>query len=245
MAICCRILGLMPKLIANILSHNELIYIQNLIPQVAQFVDKIIVVDDESADGTVEFLSRWPMVKIVHRKFDLNFSNQRNAAVDLVDEGDWIFRIDADEVLSKALVNNLHSTVMQLDSAGVDRCMIPIYHMVTYGLCKQEAGLEIRLFKKVPGLQYQKQFHEQVTASFPGGMIKFPSWMGLIHFKYMDMNRIKYTREFFIKNGLYDPKDLERRIQEDYGFLPPFVEFEINQELDSYLCSNRFLKEKE
>jgi glycosyltransferase involved in cell wall biosynthesis len=230
----------MPKIVANILCHNELVYLRSLIPKVAKICDEIIVVDDLSSDGSKEYLESWPIITRIERKFELNFSDQRNAALSLVQDGDWVFRIDADEIPSENLMVDFKESLSKIEAQGVDRIQIPIYHLVTFGMCLQETGCEIRLFKKNSSCLWHKQFHEEIRASFEGGLLKFPSWNALLHFKYMDANRIKYTREFFVQNGLYDKDDLERRINENISFLPPFLNYELSGEFKNYICSNRF-----
>lgn len=70
------------------------------------FCDEIIVVDDFSTDGTWEYLrSQWPRVTAFQRKLD-TFSAQRRALHERVN-GDWMLILDADEVATEELKDEL------------------------------------------------------------------------------------------------------------------------------------------
>lgn len=226
----------MPRLVANILSHNELHYLENLIPQVANMVDRIVVVDDESTDGTLNYLASWPMVEVIHRKFDLNFSNQRNTALERVNDGDWVWRIDADEIPTSKM-RHIKSVIAHLDAIGIDRLQVPIYHLINFVMCKQEIGVEIRLFKKNPTCSYQGNIHERITATFPGLLHRLPEDFGLVHLKYMDTNKVHQLQTEYISKGLYKKDDVDRRLHLDAAFLPSSISFHCSEDLESYLCT--------
>jgi glycosyltransferase involved in cell wall biosynthesis len=240
-------MGFMPRIVVNILCHNDLIYLQNLIPQVQRFSDRIIVVDDCSTDGTGEYLSTCVNVQRIERKFDLNFSNQRNVALQEVDDGDWIFRIDSDETLSDRLVDNLPHVLDYCEGNRFDRVSVPIFHMVNFDMCKLQLGLELRLFKKNHTCIYIDTFHERVHGIFPKDtrQITFPEHYTILHCKYADRSKIDYTKSFFIQNNLYDPDDLRSRIEMEATFLPADITYTINPQLRDYLCTQSIYGTKE
>lgn len=229
----------MPRIVANILCHNDLVYLENLIPQVERYVDKIIVVDDCSIDGTKEFLERRPMVHRIERKFDLNFSNQRNAALEEVDNGEWAFRIDSDE-LPTTNFKEIPHIVEYFESRNVNRFAMTIYHLVNTAMCKVQTGVELRLFKKNASCLYIKPFHELIHGDFGKEIqVILPDWFSLIHFKYADKNKLAFTKGFFVDNGLYDPKDLQQRIDSENTFTPPHLTYEMSDKFREYICTNQ------
>lgn len=229
----------MSKLVANILCHNDLVYMQNLIPTVKRFCDRIIVVDDCSTDGSREYL-RCQGIEVLERKFDLNFSNQRNHMLQEVENGEWVFRIDSDEVPSDRIVKDIRGVVEYFDKTGINRTAMPIYHLTSFGMCKVQMGNEIRLFQKNSTCMYQGKFHEEMHADFGQKLqAPLPEHLCLLHFKHFDKNRIKYTEDFFLPNALYELSDWQERRAMESTYLPPFVTYTINETLKNYLCSNR------
>lgn len=68
-----RVFKTMSRIVANILCHNDILYLKNLIPQVERFADRIIVVDDCSDDGTkVEETKTTYIEKGIYQIGDLN-----------------------------------------------------------------------------------------------------------------------------------------------------------------------------
>lgn len=227
------------RIVVSILCHNDLIYLKNLIPQVEKFADRIIITDDCSDDGTKEYLATRRVEHIVH-KFNLNFSDQRNIALQEADNDDWFFRIDSDELPTLGLIRDIRGMLKYFESNKVNRTIIPIYHLTSFGMCHTQMGTELRLFKKNSSCIYKGNIHEEMDGIFGNdfGQASLPSHYGLVHFKYFDKNKLEYTEKFFIPNKLYDQKDWKGRKAKEITFLPPFITYNLNEELDSYLCTN-------
>jgi glycosyltransferase involved in cell wall biosynthesis len=84
---------------------NEEIHIPSTLSQFYLLVDRIVVVDGGSTDGTVEWCKRMG-AEVFHRPFRNNFSDQRNFALSLLDT-DWVYFHDADERLEPTLIDIL------------------------------------------------------------------------------------------------------------------------------------------
>lgn len=101
------------KLSTLIITYNEVGYIEKCIESVS-FADEIIVVDSFSTDGTYEFLSKHPKVEVIQRPF-LNFTDQKSYALELA-SNDWVLFVDADEVITPELQNEILQTINSKDS---------------------------------------------------------------------------------------------------------------------------------
>ncbi|NTU46684.1 glycosyltransferase family 2 protein [Candidatus Roizmanbacteria bacterium] len=97
-------------LTAVILTKNEENNIVRAVQSV-QFCNKIIVLDDNSTDKTVELAKR-EGAQIVTHSLDNNFAQQRNYALRLV-ETDWVLFIDADEEVSEELRDELQTSKLE------------------------------------------------------------------------------------------------------------------------------------
>lgn len=95
------------SLTAIILTYNEEIIISKCI-EALDFVDEIIVFDSYSTDSTAK-IAISVGAKVVKRKFD-NYANQRNEALKTVSAStDWILMVDADEIVTNELNNEIKS----------------------------------------------------------------------------------------------------------------------------------------
>lgn len=96
------------QLTALVITYNEIGYIEKCIESVS-FADEIIVVDSFSTDGTFEYLMDHPKVKVIQNPFE-NFTAQKSFALKQA-TNDWVLFLDADEIVSNALQNEITETV--------------------------------------------------------------------------------------------------------------------------------------
>lgn len=100
-----------------ILTHNEAANIERTLDRL-EWAPDIVVVDSGSTDGTRERLAHYPKVRVFERPFT-NHAEQWNYA--LKETGvrtEWVLALDADFVLSEALVAELASLVPPSGVAG-------------------------------------------------------------------------------------------------------------------------------
>jgi len=81
-------------------------YIERCIDSVA-FADEIIVVDSYSSDGTYEYLSAHPKVKVIQHPFQ-DFTKQKTFAMKQA-SNDWVLFLDADEVVPNPLRHEIQA----------------------------------------------------------------------------------------------------------------------------------------
>ncbi|MEM9866984.1 MAG: glycosyltransferase family 2 protein [Bacteroidota bacterium] len=101
-----------PKLSALVITYNEMGYIERCLESVA-FADEILVVDSYSTDGTYEYLLNHPKVTVLQHPFE-NFTAQKSYALSQ-STNDWTLFLDADEVVTPDLKEEILSTIQSPD----------------------------------------------------------------------------------------------------------------------------------
>jgi glycosyltransferase involved in cell wall biosynthesis len=92
-----------------ILAYNERLHIERCVSSAQQFARQVLVVDSGSDDGTVE-LAKKLGAQVFHHAWENNHARQVNWAIDnLPIEGQWVFRLDADEWVSAELAAELEA----------------------------------------------------------------------------------------------------------------------------------------
>jgi len=142
----------MQRIKTIILTYNESIHIKRCIESVRQFSSSIMLVDSFSTDNTVEIAEAMG-VEVKKNNF-VNYSTQFNWAIENAgDDYDWLFRIDADEVVDNELAANI---VNQIDSLSevIDGILVNRW-MMFMGESIKKGGLfpvkVVRLWKKGRG----------------------------------------------------------------------------------------------
>lgn len=85
-----------------ILTKNEEKNLEILLGFLNDYKIKILIVDSGSTDNTLEICKKYE-VEVLFNRFK-DFSSQRNYALNVV-KTDWVLFLDADELLSKDLIN--------------------------------------------------------------------------------------------------------------------------------------------
>ena len=127
--------------------------------QSVAWADEIIVVDGGSKDGTVELARRYTS-KVYERAFD-HFSNQKNYGVERA-TGEWIFSIDADEIVSPKLKASLLKVLKEgssFDGFYLQRINFLFGRRLLFAGQGKEKLL--RFFRKGRG-RFEQPIHEKV-----------------------------------------------------------------------------------
>ena len=100
---------------AIILTYNEEKHLERCIESIKSIAKKIIVVDSYSTDATVEIANKLG-AKVKQNKW-INYASQFNWAISKLDvDTEWVLRIDADEVLTGELANEIKSKLRNTPS---------------------------------------------------------------------------------------------------------------------------------
>lgn len=135
----------MSSITISILTKNEEENIISVINNAKKCTNKILIIDSGSSDKTVE-LAEAAGAKVVYRKWDDDFSAQRNFALDKIDT-EWILYLDADERLNDELINAIKKEIAKNDNVQykIKRKSVAFGRAFNYGVLKPD--FVARLFK--------------------------------------------------------------------------------------------------
>lgn len=104
---------------AIVLTKNEEKNIGNCLDSIRGLVERVIVVDSGSTDRTVEIAKSYG-AEVYHHEW-IHYANQFNWALDNFEiRSKWIYRIDADEVVTPELKNEIEAACAEHDSDDVN-----------------------------------------------------------------------------------------------------------------------------
>ena len=133
------------KISIFIITYNEAHIISKCLEKLKTF-DEIIVVDSGSTDATVSICESFG-AKVISHKFE-NFGLQKQFALEQTTHN-WVLSLDADEVLSDALISEIHNINHQ---ENIKAYTIPRTHVFLNKVFKYGAESKrpiLRLFNKL------------------------------------------------------------------------------------------------
>jgi glycosyltransferase involved in cell wall biosynthesis len=98
-----------------VLTHNDELKIVDCLESLV-FADELVIVDDESSDRTVELCKQFTSSIFIH-PLNANFANQRNFALNHT-KTKWVLFIDSDEIVSRALRDEIVRAIKEKECAG-------------------------------------------------------------------------------------------------------------------------------
>jgi len=172
------------KISFGVTTHNEGECIERLLSQLQEHIeycdhdDEIVILDDFSDESdTVSILenySNFPYVQLHRRALERNFGAHKSHLNTLC-SGDYIFQIDADELLAPELLENLHTILNS--NPTVDLFFIPRIntvegltdeHISAWGWQVNENGwimwpdYQTRLYRNNPEIVWMGCVHERI-----------------------------------------------------------------------------------
>jgi GT2 family glycosyltransferase/2-polyprenyl-3-methyl-5-hydroxy-6-metoxy-1,4-benzoquinol methylase/tetratricopeptide (TPR) repeat protein len=151
-----------PKISLCMIVRNEDPHIADCLKSIAPYVDEMIVVDTGSTDRTPE-IARSLGAKVIEIEWPDSFSAARNVSLDHA-AGDWIFWMDADDVIDEESGRALRTSAEQ---AGEN-----ILGFIAQVHCPAGPGEDgetvvdhVKLFRNRPDLRFELRMHEQILPS--------------------------------------------------------------------------------
>ena len=163
-----------------ILSKNEEKRIADCIKSVLEWADEIIVIDDESQDGTREIAAKLG-VKVLVRKMDVE-GKHRNWAYSQT-KNEWVLSLDADERLTKELkieINTILSSTPGPDAFTIPRRNFIGDYWIKWG--GMYPSPQLKLFRKERFKWEEVEVHPRAFLDGECGHLK----SDLIHYTYED-----------------------------------------------------------
>lgn len=150
-----------------ILTYNEELHIERAICNAKKFAKEVFVVDSYSTDNTIEIAER-NGAKVYKHVFKL-YADQFNWALDnLPIMTEWVFRLDADEYLTDALIDEIKETLAKVNKDdGINgytapRLMMFLGRYIKHGIVPM---IMLRLFRYKYGRVEDKMMDEHVMLS--------------------------------------------------------------------------------
>ena len=171
----------MKKLSVVLATFNEEENLDRCLSAVNGLADEIVIVDGTSQDKTVEIAKSYN-AKVIVTTNPPNFHINKQKAIDRA-TGDWILQLDADEVVSEGLANEING-ILKKDPEENGYWMPRKNYFLGRFLMKggQYPDYTVRLYRNGKGKLPQKDVHEQAVIEGKIGYLK----EALLHYPYKD-----------------------------------------------------------
>lgn len=148
-----------------ILTYNEEIHIRRCLENVAPIAREIFIIDSYSTDRTLEIASEFPNVRVLQNKWENNHAKQFNWGLDNAPiQTEWVLRLDADEYLSKELIDRMNQELESMDneisSVSIRRKNYFLGRCIKGGVGKK---FFIRLFRNGAARSEMRLMDEHIT----------------------------------------------------------------------------------
>ncbi len=153
----------------------------------ALWADEIIVVDGFSQDRTPQIIRQFP-ARLIQIPNDPGMMSMRNYGIKEA-RGDWIFILDADEVIPPSLAEKIKKILIN-DPVPYVAFRFPrqqYFFSRWVKCCTWYPDYQIRLFRKGFGFYPNQHIHEQIKIEGPIGLINLP----FQHFPYRNWEEFK------------------------------------------------------
>jgi len=160
-----------------IATYNEVIKLEACLASVVSWVDEIVLADGGSSDGTVEIAKRYGA--LIHKRDNPPmFHINKQYAIDAC-KGDWILQLDADEVISPKLRDEILSVIKKKNTnAGYQMPRKNFFIGTWLSKGGQYPDYLVRLFQRGKGSLPCKSVHEQIKIDGEIGTLTEP----LLHY---------------------------------------------------------------
>jgi glycosyltransferase involved in cell wall biosynthesis len=163
--------AVVPLLSLIVITRNEEASIERCLRSAA-FADEVVVVDNHSADKTVEIARRLG-AKVISAQDWPGFGPQKNRALDAA-TGDWVLSLDADEWIEQPLADEIKAAMRNPAAAdGYEMPRRSRFCGKVVGHCGWWPDYVLRLWRRGRGRFVDAQVHERVKVD--GRVSRFAS----------------------------------------------------------------------
>ncbi len=184
-----------PPLSVTIVAQNEERTIARVLAAAADIADEVIFLDSGSTDRTVEIAQSFG-VRLFHQDW-LGYAEQKNKAIDVA-TGEWILSLDADEVMTPALVAEIRDVMQRGIPNGVSGYRIPrVFYIgdraVRGGGFYPDA--QLRLIRKGKGRFQPRVVHESIRVEGQVRQLR----NDMLHYAYNDVEQFAETMDHYAR----------------------------------------------
>lgn len=226
----------MEDLTAIILTKNEEINIQRCIDSIKNIVSRIVVVDSYSTDRTVEIANELG-AEVFQNPFE-DYATQFNWALDNTNiDTKWVYRIDADEMVTEELADEISEKV-KLHSEDDVNGMVMKFQIYFMGKFLRHGGVypfyNLTIFKFGKGRYEQRKMGEHIVLT-DGRFIELDN--DCLHYDFKDLDvwvskhnwyATRETRDYFdtldklqINTKLYGEAEKAKLVRDKFYYKLP------------------------
>ncbi len=182
-----------------IITFNNQRTIRVVLSAVFAWANEIVVVDSGSSDKTLEIAKEFDC-SISYRKFE-GFGKQKHFAVNQA-KNDWVFVVDADEVVTLELKNEISYVLREPIYQGfmIPNTLVFLGKIMRFG--REYKLPHLRLFNKKYGNYNDNEVHEDIL--FDGNIGKLSNH--ILHFSYADLSDVLEKTNKYSTLGAIDLK---------------------------------------
>lgn len=190
------------------IAKNEENDLSRCLESVNGLVNEIIIVDTGSSDRTIAIAQQYG-TKVISIDWPGDFAQARNISLKNA-ACEWILVLDADEYFDESSSRKFNEVLTKTRAIGLQLC---VRNLQPSGeLVKYQDNYITRIFRNLPGIQYEGVIHESVLPSIEekGGMTERAELI-IFHSGYMRKNvqgsisRIERNLELLLKMQAANP----------------------------------------
>jgi len=195
--------------------HNETDSLEKLLSKLIEYKKdnhEIVLLDDYSDNPeTLEIIQKFKeKVNFQQHKLDKNYGNHKNYGIELC-KGEWIFQLDADEVPTDGLLENI-DLIIESNSKNEVLWLPRLNYfigvtdldVITWGWQLNDGMINFpdyqsRLYQNLPHIRYERRLHEKVEGFKSYVFIPPQKDYAIIHEKTIEKQRetnVNYNKIF-------------------------------------------------
>ena len=148
-----------PTISLCMMVKNEEKFLSKCLDSVKDYVDEIVIVDTGSTDSTVDIARKFTD-KIYFHPWEGHFSKHRNQSIKYATK-DWIFILDADEMLLKECAQTVRESIQD---ESIDSVYVVVKNAFDRG-SGEAVHNSIRIFRNNGKIHYEGRVHNRIVGT--------------------------------------------------------------------------------